>query len=105
MSTLFEIVAQANEIEKSLIESGGEVSHELEAQISRVDLTMRDKIDAYSIVMGRLDVAAEYWAEKANEYYRISKSVKTAKERIKESIKVAMKAMDKTEISGADCKI
>jgi hypothetical protein len=101
---LFDIVAQANHIERQIVEASGELSAELEAALAQVDLALAEKVDGYSAVMVRLDAAAEYWKVRADELARVARSVGAARDRIKEAVKAAMQAMGKDEVSGNEVR-
>lgn len=101
---LFELVAEANGITKAIIEAGGELSPELETALINIDLAMAEKVDGYDHVMERLEHEAEYWKAKADAYAKIAKAHANAKERMKNAIKSAMQAMEKTEVKGVDVR-
>lgn len=104
MSTLFEIVAQANAIERQILEANGELSPELESALANVDLAVTEKVDSYSVVISRLDTASDYWKAKAAEYTKLAKSTANASDRIRAAIKEAMQSMGKDEVCGEDVR-
>jgi hypothetical protein len=102
--SLFSLVAQANALEQKIAEAGGEISPEVEKELSHIDLALPDKIDSYAFIIGRLDAASDYWKAKAAEYTKLAKSTANASERIRGAIKQAMMAMQRDEVSGGDIR-
>jgi hypothetical protein len=100
--SLYDIVAEANQIEKMLLESGGELDHGIEAYIASVDADLAAKADGYHAVMGRAESGAEYFKKRADEFYAAAKVLSTFQVRLKDRIKAAMQAMGKTEVAGED---
>jgi hypothetical protein len=72
--------------------------------MSSFDVSLGDKVDAYNIVMTRLEAATDYWNGRANELYKIAKATSNARSRIREALKGAMMAMGKEEITGAEVR-
>lgn len=102
--TLSDIVFQVSEITNQIVESRGELSPELEAKLSEIDLSLARKVDSYSGVIERLDMEAEYWDRKAKEMKAIADSHKKLKESLRTRIKDAMRVMGKNEILGNDVR-
>jgi hypothetical protein len=100
--SLFDIVAEANSIEQKLLESGGEVSEEIEAYLTSVEKDLANKVDAYHAVMGRAEAGADYFKARADEFYAASKVLSNFQSRLKDRIKGAIQLMGKTEIAGED---
>lgn len=61
-------------------------------------------MDAYQAVLERLEIEGEYWASKAEAYAKMAKGCKGARERLKDSLKYAMKELGTDELIGHDCK-
>jgi hypothetical protein len=102
MKTLTDIVVHASQIEVMLIESGGEITPEIDAMISARDIQLPEKIDAYSTVLDRLDIIEQHYREKANQFLLIAKSIMMASERCKDNLKSAMMTLDTNELLGND---
>lgn len=100
--SLFSLVAQANQVTHLLAETGGEITPELEAMMTKVDVGIPAKIDAYKVVMERLEAESEYWKLKASQYSSMARSLQALSDKLNDSIKGAMKAMNLTEIAGND---
>jgi len=99
---LYEIITDANEIVKSLIENGGELTLELEQLSKMSEIQLIGKIDAYGYVWDRLDIEESYWKTKAAEFSRISKSCGKARENLKNSMAFTMKSMGEPDLLGHD---
>ena len=95
---LTEIVAQAASLESLLIESGGELTPDLEALLNEVEKNLTEKADGYSAVLARLEHAQAGWAEQAEKYQRVASSIGFLRSQLKERIKMAMIAMGRDEI-------
>lgn len=102
--TLFALVATANGIENMLLETAGEITPEIEAALAVVDVNLPAKVDSYAFVIDRLEAQEAFWKLKANELYKIASSCKTARERIKDSIKDAISALGADEIRGNEVR-
>lgn len=99
---LHEIVSDALEITNALIESGGEVTPEIDEKIKCNEVALTAKVDSYVIVDERLSNEEAYWSAKAKEFSAIAKGFGEARERLKTNIKSAMIAMNTDEIKGGD---
>lgn len=102
--SLADIVGQANAIEMKLMESGGELTPELEAALLQVDASLPEKLDGYDVVMARLAAAEKMWAARADEYARVASALSNAQSRMKERLKWAMGQMGKSEVSGNEVR-
>jgi hypothetical protein len=102
--SLFELVAQSNGLTQMIIEAGGELSPELEKQLTQLDLSVAEKVDGYNFAIDRLALEASHWKSKADFYLKIAKACETAQARIKDSLKKAMLDLGKTEIQGNDIR-
>jgi hypothetical protein len=94
------LIESANALELALMSSDGELTPELEVEISRLE----KNVDAVSIVSSRLESSAQYWAEKAAKADRMSKSLLNLKQRLKEGIKQGMIASGLKELKGVETR-
>lgn len=99
-STLYEIVSQAQAIERAIAEAGGELTPEIEKVLMNVDLSLSAKVEGYAQVIDHLDNEALFWAKRAAEADKIAKSIQNAKKRLNERVKEAMIALGKKEVEG-----
>lgn len=105
MATLKDLLATSNELTQQLVESGGEITPEIDAQLMVMTDHLPDKVDSYEFVMRRLGHEEEYWSARAEEAARIAKSCKAAAERLKERVKYLMLEHGVNELKGNDSKI
>lgn len=101
---LSEIVARSTALTQLIIQADGELSPELEAALAEVDLALQEKVDGYHYLMERLEGEGEYFAKKADAYKRVAKAHSQLSDRIKDRIKGAMIAMEKTDVTGFDVR-
>lgn len=104
MTTLNDLVATSHMISQNLIESGGEITPEIELILKDIDIKIPAKIDAYSHAIARLDMESAYWKSKAQDYQRIAKACERAVDTMKSNIKAAMYSLDQRSIEGNDVK-
>lgn len=102
--SLRSLVAQATIIQNALVDSGGQLTPEIESQLSDIDVRMPIKIDGYAVIMERLDLESDYWKQKADLYYQISKGCQLARERLRMSLRFAMDALEVEELKGVDVR-
>jgi len=98
------LVADANTIVELLIESNGEITPEIETTLTELEKNLTNKVDAYFVVIERLQFETKYFKAKASVFNNAAKTLSNTEERLKENIKRALRAMDKTEIVGNDYK-
>lgn len=103
-NSLFDLALGASHITEKLIESGGEISTELEAVFDDIGTQLATKVDSYSAIIDRLDVEAEFFKSRADAYLKVSKSCKALKDRLNTNIKAAMVMMDTDEIKGEEMR-
>jgi hypothetical protein len=94
------LVSEALEITNAIIESGGEVTPELEARLNCNEVALAQKVDAYVMMSERLEQEEAYWKAKASEFSAIAKGFVQARERLKNNIKFAMNTLGTDEIHG-----
>lgn len=103
-STLPALVSQANSLAEALLESGGELTPEIESALTINEKELGLKVDSYAIFVDRLEYEAGYFKAKAKELQAAAKVLENAQERLKENLKNAMRALKQDEIKGQDYK-
>lgn len=98
------LVSEMHSILAEIINAEGELTPELEAMFDSVSSDLAIKADGYAFFMDRLKNEADFWKAKADGYYKVSQSCKNLRERLNDSIKNAMRVLDKTEIEGNDMR-
>lgn len=98
--SLISITRELLEIEYSLIESEGEISPELEAQLEITKENFPQKIDSYDAIMSRLD-ATETWAKaRIDEMRDLLKRTGRTRESLEYRLSQAMQMLGKDELEG-----
>lgn len=98
--TLSEYVLSAADLEAALIESGGEVTEEIEKLLAEWEENFSEKVDGYAFIMEHFKDAADKWKSKASLMLDAAKACKSAEERLKERLKWGMREMDVDEVAG-----
>lgn len=101
---LLTIVQDSLNIEKMLIESGGEMTDEISEILAVTEQSMSEKIDGYHLIIDRFETLKKYYEEKAEYFKTISNQCGNASKRLKENIKVAMINLGVDEIKGNDMR-
>lgn len=102
MTKLHELVLKVSEIESKILEAGGELSPELEAELSKVDLEVAEKVDAYYVIINRLEGGSDFWKAEADRYYKAAKGMANAADALKNALKGAMAYLGKNEVLGSE---
>lgn len=105
MKTLKELVLESGVIAQSLIESGGELTPDIESSLTENIAALPSKVDGCQAVLDRLENESDYWKAKADEFYAVSKTISNARERLKDYIKQTMLNNGVKELSGHDIRI
>lgn len=100
--TLLELVTAGQNMTRSIIENGGELTPDLEKALSMVEIEVPAKIDQYVEVLDRLDMEEVYWKSKAKERTAIAKGCANASKRLRDTLRSTMKVFDFKEIFGND---
>ena len=102
--TLRELVQSSQSIVEALIESGGELTPEMDAQLQNLEVNLPAKIDGYASIMDRMEMEEAYWKAKAETLRSVAKGCANVRERLKESLKYAAQQMSASELVGNDVK-
>jgi hypothetical protein len=102
--SLLELVSRAASLEEMLIQSGGEITPELEAELAITEISLPEKIDGYSLVIDRMDSIAEFYKRKADMILKLSRAASNVSDRCKFNLKSAMQTLGTEEILGFDVK-
>lgn len=98
--SLIELNQDYGRLMNLLMEAGGELSPELEQELQVNQEMLAAKADKYDFVISKLELEEEYWKAQADKYLRVARACNAARSRMRDSIKVTMQMMDKTEIVG-----
>lgn len=102
--SLITLVSESNDLERMLIESGGELTPEIEAMLQVKGAQLPDKVDAYHFTKDRFATLETYYKERANFYYNIAKQCGAVQDRLVENLKYAMNELHTDELVGHDVK-
>lgn len=100
--SLVVLVQEFAEMDRALIESGGELTPDLEAQMSITGENLKGKVDRYKLYMDHLDSRAEYF--KAIEYQArdARKLFENHNNSLRAKLKMAMNALGVADLYGND---
>lgn len=104
MKSLPAIIGDANNVVQAILDNSGEITPEIENALQVVEASLTQKADQYSFLIERLEFESEYWKAKAQEFNKIAQACTTARERMKDRIKVAMNILGLEEINGKDVR-
>lgn len=99
---LIELASEALQIERMIMEQGGELDTQLEAWLDTVATQLSRKADSYSFVRDRLEASAKQLKERAQLFANTARALENARERLNDRIKEAIQVMEKTEVRGSD---
>lgn len=100
--TLLSLAHEYREIEKSLFESGGEITSVDETQMKEIETKLLSKVDACAYVIERLSVDADYFKTKAAQWIHAAKAYENAAKRLKDRVKYTMREMQLASLEGDD---
>lgn len=92
----------ADQIENMLIESGGELTPEMESLLSLNPKTISEIVDIKYMSLERMEASVEMFKKKAEQFEKIAISLDQARKYINESIKQYMVESGKKELKGND---
>lgn len=98
------IVNETLELERMLVESGGEVNEDFEKALQVNSKELATKVDGYVEIIERFKTMEEHYKARAAFYSQISSNCKNAIQRLKDNIEFAMNELKVTEIEGSDMR-
>lgn len=102
--SLMSIVEQTADLETLLIESGGELTPEIEALLAVNEKELASKADGYAMVIERMEDIAQFYKRKAEALNKLAKAAEGVATGCKERIKFAMQTLNTNEIAGNDIR-
>jgi len=103
-SSLITLAKTVTELPVLLEESQGEITPEIEALMNITSAELVAKLDSYQFILERLDLEQQFAKDKAAQWSKVAKTFDSAKSRLKENIKEAMKQMQTTELVGEESR-
>lgn len=98
--TLRDLITSSNDLMARIAESGGELSPELEQELTQLDLSTKDKITSYWGLLRHIKAMAESLGSMATFYANGEKSLWQAHKRIRGALKNALLSVENKELVG-----
>lgn len=102
MNNLQLALLHADKIEQMLIDSGGEITPEIEMEMSIDSKTIGELIDVRYVSIERLEKAQEFFKAKAESFLKVAQALDSAVDYSKDAIKQYMIETGKKELKGTD---
>ena len=100
MATLTELLRSFTLIESTLAESGGELTPELELELTTLEKSLEQKVDHVAYICERAPAVAEFYKEKARKLQAMAKSLESVAERLKDMVRIGLSSTGRTELIG-----
>lgn len=98
--SLIELASEAQVICKLILESGGELSPELEQKLDVNTTALLAKVDSYVFIEEHLEANAALWKRKADACKSIHDRYVKAQDRLRDRIKIGMQVLERDELKG-----
>ena len=102
--SLVAMVDSVKSLETLLLESGGEITPEIQDQLMIKDASLPEKIDNYALVIERFKSLEDFYKQKADFVLKMAKAFGAAQDRMKDSLKAAMHTLETDELKGFDIR-
>jgi hypothetical protein len=99
-TSLMALSADYQRLMNLLMETGGEITPELEEELTINATALASKADKYDFILARLETEEAHWKAQADRYARVARACANAHDRLRGGIKAAMLGMGVTEIAG-----
>lgn len=99
-SSLLDLVSDYNRISQELMIKGGELTPELDRFFAEVSTNISKKADGYYHILERLESDANFWKSQAAECANARKISENFRDRLKETMKMAMQMMELEIVQG-----
>lgn len=103
--TLFDLSAQMAEIEDQLYENGGELTPELEKEMTETQESLMAKVDGYNALYQKLGAVAASAKAEADRLAKIKRTAENAQRRLKERLLWNMRQFGMEKLEGRLCKM
>ena len=103
--TLFDLTAQMAAIEDELYESGGELTPELEKEMTETRESLMAKVDGYNALYQKLAATAASAKAESERLKRIQRTAENAQRRLKERLLWNMRQFGLEKLEGRLCKM
>lgn len=103
--TLYALTAEMAAIEDELYESGGELTPELEKELTETRESLERKVDGYNALYRKLDAAAENAASEIDRLRKLKRTAENARDSLKRRIVWHMNMFGLKKLEGRLCKM
>jgi len=102
--SLVTIISETANIEQMLVESGGEMTPDIESflQINASELSL--KVDGYSTILDRFEMLESFYEQQAEFYNKVAVQCENAAKRLKLNLIYAMNELGQSEIKGSEIR-
>jgi hypothetical protein len=97
---LAEIANEARELERLVMDAGGEITPELESRLNFNLQQLQQKVDSYVHVEEHFDAMEAIWKRKADACAAIAKRFARTRDQLRDRVKFVMGEMQTNEIRG-----
>lgn len=102
--SLSAILNESLDLEKSIIESYGELTPAIMDRLTINEIETKEKLDAYDAIMDRFELSEKFFKDKAAQINLVAKAFGNARESMRARIKEFMIAKDIKEVRGSDVR-
>lgn len=103
--TLYELTAEMAAIEDELYESGGELTPELEQEMTETRESLMAKVDGYNSLLRKLGAMAASAKSEIERLTKLKKMAENAQKRVKERLLWNMNVFGLEKLEGKLCKM
>lgn len=103
--TLYALTAEMAAIEDELYESGGELTPELEKELTETRESLLQKVDGYNALVQKLGAMAESAKKEAERLTKLKKTAENAQKRVRERLLWNMNVFGLEKLEGNLCKM
>lgn len=103
--TLFQLTADMAAIEDALIESGGELTPEIEAALTETQDSLAVKVDGYNALIQKFGRTSDVLKAEIDRLGKLKKTAENAEKRVKQHVCDTMGAFGIEKLEGQLCKM
>jgi hypothetical protein len=105
LAALSDIEQHKNRIEQLLMDSGGELTEEIEAELNQLQVSEPMQVETVVVALDRINADAKYWKERAQAIRNYASGLDTFVERAKDRVKRLLTEQGKDEAIGLHHRI
>lgn len=103
--TLYELTAEQERIETLLVENGGELTPEIEAELNGNTEALTAKVDGYQHILARFEASEDALDKEIKRLTALKRTAQNAKKSLKSHLTFVMQEQGLTRLEGALCKV